>query len=566
MKWITKAQGYIDGVHSGEILSCEYVRLAVARHVNDLERSQDPDYPYYFCEETAELAIKFVSICRHTDGSWYGKKFNLKPFQCFLISQIYGWLRKSDDKRRYRKAYIEMPRKNGKSELMGALALKGLLKENEYGAQVYTFANSKDQARVVWDICQNMSEQMVDESPKAKKLINFSYYNISVKKTNSKLEPLAADSKLLDGRRPYIAIGDEIHEAKDFKLLKVLETGMGNREDPLLLLITTAGFNLYGPCYQFRKIGVDMLRGLQEIDELFCCIWSIDEGDDWEDPKTWRKANPNLGDSPKMDYMEAAYKMAKAEGAHAVVEFKTKNLNMWVSSAVEFIPDAAWRASDEKFTLTQFEGQPCWAGLDMSRSIDITALCMLFPVVEDGREVYKCIFKFWCPQDTIEKRTRTDQVPYLDWAEKGFITPIPGSVIDDAFVEAEIMALNDKYKINILEYDPRFAHGLIKNLEQNGLNVSKFTQNSTNYTGPIKDLEKGIIEKKFHFNHNPVIRWMNSNVLLKTFAGGGLMIDKDKSVDRIDGMSALLMAFGGFQTDAEDYRAHVYERRGVRFI
>lgn len=551
---------YIRGVQDGSIIVGRLTRLAVQRHVNDLKKQHDKDYPFYFSTKEADRVITFIKRLKHTGGEWFGKPFNLKPWQAFALACIFGWLKKADNTRRFKKAYIEVARKNGKSELYGAIANYMLLMDGKRGHEVYTAANSRDQAKVVFSIAELMAKNLVKESKKAGKLLGFNHLNVNIKDYKAFMEPLASDSRLLDGRRPLCAVFDEVHEFKDDKLIKVIETGMGSYRDALSLLITTAGFNMYGPCYQFRQICVNILEGIADNPYIWANIYTIDEGDNWQDEKIWQKSNPNLGASPYLSYLQEMFEIAKTVGGREEVEFKTKNLNVWTTTSETYISTEDWVKSGKPFDPENLKGKKCFMGLDLSKNYDITALAAIFPPVYPDTD-FKCLFWFWCPQEGIERRSTSDGVPYQRWVKEGLLTATPGKTIDEDFIHDKIIELRNVYDIQDIEYDRRFAYKLVDRLEQAGLPVTSAMQGYNFYTGPIMRLEKLVIDGDLSHNGNEIIQWMNSNVLLKRGSGGGLMIDKEKVTERIDGMSALLMALGGYLTVEPDNKLSVYERR-----
>lgn len=563
---MTLYQQFIEDVTTGKQLSNEYVKLAIKRHLNDLESAKTAKYPYYFDAEAADRVIVFIKMLRHTDGEYYGQRFNLQPFQAFIVASLFGWKKKKNHKRRFRKAYVEIARKNGKSELAGAIAAWCLIKDEEFGGEIYTFANSKDQSKVVFKIAEEMIRQLIEESPKAKELINMSRDNLSILSTRCKMEPLAADSKLLDGRRPHVGIGDECHEFRDGKLVKVIETGMRSRLQSLLFLITTAGFNMYGFCYDFRKVCISILRGQQKNEMIFSIIFTLDIDDDWHDRKVWIKSNPNIGNAPYWDAMDEAYTMAITEGTTAEIEFLTKNLNVWTTTSQTYINHKIWMAScTSEFKESDLYGRPCWMGLDMSRTKDITAMILLFPPWDDDEE-FKILCRFHCPEDGIIKRSKSDGVNYTQWVTDGYLNSIPGPTIDDDVIFNSIMEDNKHFQINVIEYDPRFAHQLVSKLEASGIKCSAFRQSSTEFTSPIQQIEAIVLKQLLNHNNNPILAWMNSNVLLKRYPNGGLMFDKERSTERIDGMPALAMALGGYLTDKEDHGPSKYESEGFTVI
>jgi len=555
---------YIEGVESGEIPTCEYTKLAVKRHLNDLERSETEGFPYYFDVKEVQRINKIVGLHKHVEGRRFANKpFEQLPWQAFVRANVYGWKQVKNAYRRFKRVYIEVPRKNGKSTDRAIDCSIGLLFDKEEGAQVYTAATKREQARIVFDMARNMIAKLASDHDEIKELVTVFQHNVHVLSTNSKFEALASEAKTMDGTNPSTAIVDEWGAHKTDDVYKSLETGMIGRDQALLWAITTAYPNIGGPCYVFRKSVIDVLRGIQFNESLFGNIYTIDEGDDWEDPTVWAKANPGSPNNPTMDALQTAYESAKMT-ATGELHFKTKHLNVWTRSSLKYISDETWKKNGGVIDYDKLKGRKCWAGLDMSRVKDLTALVLLFPPMEPG-EKFVILPYFWCPLDTIDKRSSEEGIQYEQWRKDGHIIPIPGKTIKDDYIESKIDEVIKKYQLITLEYDPRYAHQLITSIEGR-VTCSAFSQSSREFTSPIKKLEGLAIEEQLNHGYNPILRWMNSNVELKEYPNDGLMMDKSKSIDRIDGMVALAMAVGGWETDKDDHGPSKYEDEDVLVI
>ena len=315
---------YIKGVQSGDLVVCEWVKLAVKRHLSDLERDD-----IYFDEDASNKFLKFSAMCKYTKGELasQGKNIELTPQQVFRYWVLMGW-HNPNGKRRFRKVYFEVARKNGKSEEAAILCAYLLLVDKEFGAEIYTAATSYKQARLVFDAAKEMLKKLGADSDKIKALTTIGKFNVAIIDTNSKLEPISSNDDKQDGLNPHGAIVDEYHAHQTSDLLEVIQTGMGSRSQPMLFIITTAGFEKQYPCYsQERKIATEVLLGVKKDDSLFSVIYTLDEGDDWNDESTWVKANPNIGITPTWEYMRQQHTQAVNQGIHKEVQFKTKNLN-----------------------------------------------------------------------------------------------------------------------------------------------------------------------------------------------------------------------------------------------
>lgn len=347
-----------------------------------------------------------------------------------------------------------------------------------------------------------------------------------------------------------------------------METGLVNRLQGLLFLITTASYNFYGPCGRLRRIYIEVLKGLKDNPYLFCIIFTIDEGDEWTDPAVWKKANPNLGNSPYVEALQAAFQSAITEGAAAVVEFKTKHLCQWTRQSEEFISDKAWTESGASFDVEKLKGRRCFSALDLSIVNDLSAAVHIFPPEYDDPNFYVLAF-FWCPEDGIEKRSTKDRVPYLDWAESGHIIPTPGNIIDHNWIYEHFIEFRQNHNVVNINYDARYAHHLIYKLESAGFVCNKFLQSPEWYSATIQGeggIQSLVIKKILCHNNNPVLRWMNGNVVLKRYPRGGLMIDKAKSTERIDGVQALCMAIGGYLREDIEAAASYYENNDLEIL
>ena len=536
------AKTYIDDAVSGRIVVGELVRLAAQRHLNDLERvaGGDVSFPYYFDEVAAQRPIDFIQrFCRHSVGEWAGKPFLLEPWQHFLLWVLFGWKRKSDGYRRFKTAMIHISRKNGKTQLLAAIGIYLLVADKEAGAEIYSAATKKDQAKILFD----ESRRMVQSSPSLKKLVQSFRNNMCVLETHSKFEPLSSEEHTLDGLRVHGALIDELHSHKTRNVYDVLETATSSRRQPLVVCITTSGFPFPDSiCLELLGYGEKVIRGILNDETFFSLSFSLDKDDRWDDETKWVKANPNLGVSVKLDDLRAKATKAK-ETPSAQNNFKTKHLNIWCNSRSRWVPIERWDACKEDFRIEELIGKECYAGLDLSTTTDISAFVLVFP---GEHETYRVLPFFWVPEENAELRARRDRVPYPQWCREGLITATPGNVVDYTFIQHRIVELSKVYQIKEIRSDPWNAMHLLQRLqEDDGLKVVEHRQGFASMSAPMKQLETLVMSQKLRHNSNPVLRWMWDNVSVKMDPAGNIKPDKEKSAEKIDGVVAMLMGVAG---------------------
>lgn len=524
---------YAERVLDGAIPACKWVKLACKRHFDDASKT---DWPYAFDSDRAQLVLDFFSLCKHFKGQWAGQPFEPSPWQIFCTLSIFGWIHKEIKLRRFRTAYIEVPRKNGKSTWIAPIGLYGFTMDGEPGAEIYSAATHREQAKIVFDAAQKMTRA----SPTLRKRISVFRHNMNIEETAAKFEPLGADADSLDGLNIHMALVDELHAHKNRGTYDVLETGMGSREQPLLASITTAGFDRYGICYEQRTYTQKILDGIVEDDQYWGIVYTIDEGDDWREESTWIKANPNYGVSVIPADMHRLAKKAMEIPA-AQNNFLCKRLNVWTNQEIRWLDLAEWDASGAPFDTETLEGRECFGGLDLSRRLDLTAFVLVFPPV--GKESdWKVICRFWVPEDNIEQRVRTDRVPYDGWAKQGLITATPGNDVDYRFIYEEIMTLAEMFRIQEIGFDPWNASGIATDLTEAGFQMVEARQGFKTMSEPSKHLEVLVKSGKLSHNKNPVLRWNANNVSIRVDPNENIMPDKAHSMERIDGITALCIA------------------------
>lgn len=550
---------YIKDVTTDKVVVCNYVKLAIKRHLSDLKRKD-----IYFDEADAIHFLKFSAICKYTKGELakQGKTIEFTPQQVFRYWCLFGWKR-LDGTRRFRKVYFEVARKNGKSEEAALVSAYLLLADKEHGAEVYTAATKHEQAKIVFDAAKEMILKLSQDSNKIRQLVKIGRINVSVLQTNSKLEPLSSRSEKQDGLNPHCGIIDEYHAHPDSDLMEVIQTGMGSRSQPLLFIITTAGFEKQYPCHAVeRKTAIEILKGVKEDDTLFTVIYTLDEKDDWKDEKNWIKANPNIGITPTWEFMRQQFQQAINMGITKEVQFKTKNLNIWTDSSMSWISDENWMLCDGE--IPDLTGRECYGGLDMGAVSDMNAFVLYFPPIKDEKKGYVLPF-FWLPKETINNTT--DIVDYWKWREEGLLREAGQSVTSKEIIERDILEIASKYNVKGFAYDRWLAQqsGLIKSLLDEGLEGFEFGQGYKSMSPAIKDLESMILKKELIHGGNPILRWQCGNVELEFDPADNVKMNKSKSRNKIDGMVSLVMALACWYA-LRDVNTSVYEERGLREI
>ncbi|HCL59487.1 MAG TPA: terminase [Acinetobacter sp.] len=524
-----------------KIPACKWVKLACERHLNDLKRSKNKDFPYKFDPRLAEKKIAFVELLPHTKGEWAMRRMTitLEAWQKFGIACTFGWVRKKDGFRRFRESYWEVPRKNGKSVIAAGVALNMLANDGEFGSEVYAGATTEKQAWEVFKPARLMAIRSPDFVETAGILINAG--SLEIPEEGSVFEPIIGDPP--DGQSPHCAIVDEFHEHPTSALYDTMQTGMGARRQPLIFTITTAGFNIEGPCYDLRGRVQEMLLGTVPDDELFGWMWTIDEDDDWTDPKVLAKANPNFGVSVYSDYLESQQRRA-IQNASKQNAFKTKHLNLWVSSRTAYFNMEKWQAcADNTLKFDDFSDVPCLMPIDLASKVDICARINLFYRVENGKLHYYCIDpRFYLPEDTVmngDEKQVLDR--YQKWMNQGELEVHDGSENDFSLVASDL--INDAKKVPLTEvpYDEWGGFQVSRDIEDAGYETVKMPKTTKTFSPAMKELVAAISSGRFHHDGHPILSWMIGNVISKPDANENDFPRKEKSSKKIDGAVALLM-------------------------
>ena len=513
------------------------------------------DGGYYFDYAAARLAIEFFEECiRHVKGSLAGEKIKLEDWQKAILANLFGWKRKIDGLRRYRESIVYVPRKNGKTTIMAGMVLFMLFCDGEAGAEIYSAAFEREQAALVYDPAKAML--LADDYLSKMGRVFPSYKSITYQATNSSYKALSAEVESKHGFNSHFVVVDELHTQKKPDLVEALLTSTGSRKQPLVVHITTADFAGPSICNQKYDYACKVRDGIIEDPAFFPVIYEASKDDDWTSKKVWKRANPNYGISLFEEYLERECKRAQNSPAYENT-FKRLHLNIQTEQDVRWLQMENWDACGEVFNEKELHDKPCLAGLDLASTIDIAAFVLYFP--EYGHKVLPF---FWVPKDRIKEREDRDRVPYRVWEREGYLETTPGNSIDYRYIRQRINELSNKYALQEIAFDPWNATQLATQLaEEDGFEMIKFRQGFVTMNEPAKHLETLILKKKLRHGANPVLRWMASNVTVKTDPSGNIRFDKEKSVEKIDGIVALAMAIGRAMVAVSP--TSVYDTRGL---
>ncbi|HGA1150857.1 TPA: terminase large subunit [Streptococcus suis] len=512
----------------------------------------------HYDKAKADRAVTFINNLSHTKGKWAGKRFDLLPWQEQIVRDLFGIV-KEDGNRQFLTAYIEIPKKNGKSELAAAIALYLLYADNEASAEVYGAACDRNQASIVFDVAKQMVQMShpLEKRSKimgaTKRIVNYSnagFYQV-----------LSAETGTKHGLNVSGLVFDEIHAQPNRHLYDVLTKGSGDaREQPLFFIITTAGTDRNSICYELHTKALDILNGRKKDTSFYPVVYGLSDEDDWNDEANWRRANPSLGHTIGIDRVREAYQQALDNPAEENI-FKQLRLNMWTSSSVAWIPEHVYAKGNDPIQYENLKGRSCYAGLDLSSTSDITAFVLVFPPRFE-EENYIVLPYFWLPEDTLELRCRRDHVLYDVWERQGYIKTTEGNVVHYGFIEKFIEDLSEIYHIKEIAYDRWNATQMVQNLEGMGLTMVPFGQGYKDMSPPSKELYKLMMEGKIQHGGHPVLKWMGQNVVMRQDPAGNIKPDKEKSVEKIDGIVSLIMGLDRcirHQTDG----GSVYDERGI---
>ena len=518
---------YAKAVLSGEVVAGELVKLACRRFFAFLENPA-----YEFRPEAVERVIEFASTLHHFTGKHANRPFIFEPWEAFAIANVYGFFRKDDGSRLTRYAYIEVSRKNGKTALGAAgFALYGLIADGEENAQVDLAANSKDQAKICFDMCANFAKSLDPESEYLdiyRDQIRFDY-------TKSRLRVMSASDKTNDGFNSSLWVLDEYHSAENQRLKDLLQSSQGMRDNPLGVIITTAGFNKLGPCYQYRTVCTEILYGAKQDDSIFSLIYTLDDGDDWKDENVWIKSNPNLGITVKKDYLRSQVNLA-INNPSEEVGVKTKNFNVWCDAEDVWIPDHYVLSATQDLNIEDFKGEDCYVGVDLSATTDLTAVSFLIP--KDDKLYF--FNKAYLPRASLVENRFKEL--YGSWARQRALTVTPGNVVDYDYILNDIMDVGKNVYIQKVGYDTWNATQFTINATDAGLPMEPVSQTIGNYNRPTSEFARLMLSGKIVLDSNIITRHCLRNVALARDRNGNVKPTKQYAEKKVDIVMSMLNA------------------------
>jgi phage terminase large subunit-like protein len=535
---IALAQGYMRDVMSGEIPTCKWTLLAVERQIQDLQRAQSDEWPWVFDPARAVRPCEFIELLPHIKGKWARarKLIELGPWQSFILTTIYGWVHRETGLRRFRDVYLEIPRKNAKSTLSSGVALFMLTADGEQGAEIYSAATTKDQARIVFDDAKAMAERTPDMRTYLG--VAILQHSITVAHTASSFKPLAAEGSTLDGLNIHFTVLDELHAHRKRDVYDVIDTARGAREQPILWSITTAGTDLSGICYERRTYLTKVLERVVEDHSTFGIIYSIDEGDNPFVEASWAKANPNWLVSVLRDDMEAASRNAENTESSRN-NFFTKRLNVWVNGESAWMDMVAWsRCGDSTLHMGDFAGEKCWIGLDLAQKKDFAAVCLVF----QRGDVWNVFTRLYLNELAVQE---SGNAHLSGWARAGHVQVTDGDITDFDVVAEDLRRYCRQFDVQEIAFDPALSMYFAGKLIDEGLPLVEIAQRALFFTPPLIQVENLVLEKKLKFDGNPVMTWMVSNLVVKVSKFNELRSPtKERPENKIDGPMAMLMALG----------------------
>jgi phage terminase large subunit-like protein len=580
---------YARRVAAGRVLACQWHRLACARHLRDLARQKTAAFPFYLDRAEAALKIAFFAKLTHGKGEWAGQPIHLEPWQQFIIGSLFGWKRVADKARRFRVGYVEVPRGSGKSVMTAGIGLLLAFFDDEPGSEVYACATKREQAKIVFDYAR----RMVLASPGLRSRIWPGRWTLVREATASKFQPLGADANTTDGLRPHGGLIDELHAHKTGDLVGVIETGMGTRRQPLLFEITTAGTSVESICYQHHDYVCKVLAQVFDDETWFGFITTIDEGDDWQDERSWQKANPNYAISVKPADLKSKCETA-AHMPAAQADFKRKHLNIWTEAHQVWIPPEAWAACPGPLP-SSIRPIAVAAGLDLSSKLDLTAFVVArkyrgprttdrpvtIPVADEDPEVTRpaqaltvdfeveFIPFFWMPEATLQERVRTDHVRYDLWLESGHLRATPGNVVDYDQIFREIVEdIGPRFvlKDGQIGFDAYNATQFTLQLHAAGYTCVEVPQTVRMLSEPAKLLQALVVSQRVRHDDNRVMRWCMANVAVREDKKGNIYPFKPAATKRIDGAVAAIIALSRLimlSDEEPSEAARDFEARGL---
>lgn len=510
----------------------------------------------------ADRVVGFINALRHYKGEWHGVPFELIGWQEQIIRNVFGIV-KPDGYRQFNTAYIEIPKKQGKSELAAAVALYLMCGDGEYGAEVYGCAADRANASIVFDV----AVQMVAQCPALKSRIKLvlSQKRMIYMPLQSFYQVLSSESYTKHGLNVHGIVFDELHAQPDRRLFDVMTHGSGDaRKQPLSFLITTAGSDHNSICYEVHQKADDILNGRKTDPAFYPVVYSAPDDADWTDENVWRAVNPSMGITVEIDKLRAACESAKQNPAEENL-FRQLRLNQWTKQSIRWMPMEKWDACAFPVDADELHGRVCYGGLDLSSASDITAFVLVFPPLDED-DKYCVLPYFWVPEANVDLRVRRDHVPYDVWVKQGYLNTTEGDVVHYGYIEAFIEELGKKYNIKEIAFDRWGAVQMSQNLDGLGFTVVAFGQGYKDMSPPTKEFMKLTLEQKLAHGGHPVLRWMCDNIFIRTDPAGNIKADKEKSTEKIDGVVATIMALDRALRHSGESQGSVYDERGLLII
>jgi len=566
---VNPVESYARAVVAGDVPAGKYHRLSCARHLSDLDRQDTPGFPYRFEWEPAARALRFFGLLKHYQGEWAGQLFTPSPCQVFRLGSVFGWRHVPTGRRRFTTAYIDQPRKSGKTFEAGMVLDYVTFFEGEPGAQGYCIATKEKQARLVF----RDAKKVITTSGLSKR-IKVGAANMHDPITESKAEPLGSDSDTTDGLSPHVVVVDELHAMKTRDLIDVMESATGARRNPLFYYITTHGKNMVSPWGEMLTYAHQILDGTLEDDpstlSYFVFIAHADEGDDPFAESTWVKANPHWGISVNPEDMRKQAAKAK-QMPSALAEFKQKRLNVLPVENSQWLSMEGWKAG-QRATPSELEtalrGRKCWIGVDLASKIDLCAMVAMFPPTEDDPSI-RLLRWVWTPDETLAERSHRDRAPYRVWVEQGHLLTSPGTSIDHSAVRAKVVALREVYQIQAVGFDPWHAHQLQRDLvDIDGFPATQVIEVPQSYAGlsaASLHLEAEVLAGRVNAGGCPLMAWTFANAVVQRDGKDNIQPIKKHSRGRIDPVVASCIALSAWLRNPEP-AASVYLTRGVRVL
>lgn len=570
--YVEIANNYAQSVVDGDIEACKSHRQACQRHLDDMvnlyyvdfDEDEHGDFieikiPMSLDEAKANRVCAFIEKLPHVKGekAKAGECLFLEPWQIFIVCSIFGWVH-DDGTRRYDHAYIKIPRKNGKTTLVAAIGIYMLCADDEHAAEIYCGATSRDQALEVFAPAKKMCEKTPDLIDRFG--IDINKNSLYIEDLMSKFVPLIGDPG--DGANPSCSITDEYHEHKTADQFNTMSSGMGNREQPLALVITTAGADISGPCYDMEQAGKDCLEGTIINGQLFVMIFGIDDGDKWDSLESMRKANPNIGVSVKERYLKNKLRDARSRPSLQAL-YKTKHLNRWVSAMNAYFDLETWKACGvDGLDMEDYKGRKCYVALDLATTVDPAAMIILFPPDGDKKD-WGVFVRFYVPENTLKK---TENKKWKVWASNGHMIETPGNAIDYDYIEEDLDDICANFKPVDVAYDKFQATMLAGHMVKKGIDMVEYNHTVGNMSEPMKFVEALILKRLIRHDNNPVMNWMMGNVVAFVDRKENVYPNKNKPHQKIDGPVCLIMGVGRSIVEDEDDEDSVYNERGITII